>query len=39
MKRFTKWKTIVIAVIFTLLVALQPVVTYACTGAGGHGGC
>jgi hypothetical protein len=37
MKRFNHWKTIAIIAIFTLLVALQPVATYAC--GGGHGGC
>lgn len=37
MKCFTNWKTIVIAAIFTLLVALQPAITYACSGS--HGGC
>ena len=39
MKRFTNWKTIAIGALFTLLVALQPAITYACSGAGGHGGC
>ena len=38
MKRFTHWKAIAIVAIFTLLVALQPAITYAC-GSGGHGGC
>lgn len=38
MNRFMNWKTVAIAFIFTTLVALHPVVTYAC-GAGGHGGC
>lgn len=38
MKRFTNWKIIAIAAIFTLLVTLQPVVAYACSG-GSHGGC
>lgn len=38
MKHFMNWKTITIAALFGLLVALQPAITYAC-GAGGHGGC
>ena len=38
MKRLMTWKTIAIAAIFTLLVALQPAITYAC-GGGSHGGC
>jgi len=37
MKRFTNWKTIAIAALFTLLFALQPAITYAC--GGGHTGC
>jgi len=37
MKRFTNWKTLAIAALFTLLVALQPAITYACSG--GHAGC
>ncbi len=37
MKRFTNWKTIAIAALFTLLFALQPAITYACSGS--HGGC
>lgn len=39
MKQVINWKTIVIGALFTLLSALQPVITYACSGAGGHGGC
>lgn len=38
MNRFKLWTTIAIATIFSLLVALQPAITYAC-GAGGHSGC
>lgn len=37
MKQFKNWKTVAIAFILTMLVALQPVVTYAC--AGSHTGC
>ena len=37
MKRFMTWKTIAIAFIFTLLVALQPTIIYACGGS--HTGC
>jgi len=37
MKRVTNWKSIAIAALFTLLVALQPAITYAC--GGGHTGC
>lgn len=37
MNRLITWKTIAIAATFTLLVALQPAITYAC--GGGHSGC
>lgn len=39
MKQINVWKTLTIAAIFSLVVAAQPVVTYACGSAGGHGGC
>lgn len=39
MKRFTNWKTLGFAVIFSLLVTWQPVITHACIASGGHGGC
>ena len=38
MNRIQLWKTAAFAILFTLFVALQPVITYAC-GSGGHGGC
>jgi hypothetical protein len=37
MKCFKLWTTIAIATIFSLLVALQPAISYACGGT--HGGC
>ena len=38
MKQIKSWKTLAIAAIFSLLVAAQPVVTYA-GGCGSHTGC
>lgn len=38
MTRIQLWKTALFALLFTLLVALQPAITYACS-SGGHGGC
>ncbi|MEM7532125.1 MAG: hypothetical protein AAF639_08115 [Chloroflexota bacterium] len=40
MTRFKNWKTIAIIAIFSLIVALQPAITYASHGGcGGHTGC
>jgi len=36
MNRIPLWKPAVIALLFSLLFALQPVVSYACAS---HGGC
>jgi len=38
MNRIQLWKTAAYALLFALLVALQPAISYAC-GAAGHGGC
>lgn len=38
MKRFKNWKTIAIAALFGMLIALQPAISYA-SGCGGHTGC
>ncbi len=38
MQRFKTWTIIALAALFTLLVALQPTVTYACSFCGSHGG-
>ncbi len=38
MKRINNWKTIALATVLPLLIALQPAITYACD-AGSHTGC
>ena len=39
MKQFKHWKSILLAALLPLLVALQPAITYACSaGVGGHCG-
>ena len=41
MKRFAHWKSLALATLVSLLIALQPVITFAasCDVAGAHGGC
>ena len=39
MKRIRNWKTLAFVTILPLLITLQPAITYACSGAGTHGGC
>ncbi len=39
MKRFKNWKTVALASLLPLLVALQPTLIYACEAATSHGGC
>lgn len=41
MKRFKRWKLLTVAFVFSLLVALQPVVVHASEtcGSGSHTGC
>lgn len=39
MELIRRWKLIVLAAIVPALIALQPVITHACSGAGSHGGC
>lgn len=37
MARIRSWKTIALASVLPMLIALQPFVTHACSGS--HGGC
>lgn len=39
MNRIRTWIALALAAALPALVALQPVITYACGGSGSHGGC